>query len=463
MELRPRQSCGVRRTMDTRHIVFRSFAAISLLAALSTPAAARTRPRYGGTLRIETRSDPLKAPDGIARPLIFDTLTQFNSIGHLVPSLSSSWDWGPPYRRWEFHLRPGVRFHDGSLLTAQAVAMSLAQSCGACGWRVRAVGDSVIITSESPMPNLDQELARSEYAITRKDDGNPDGTGPFRFAAKSEGVLLLRANDDSWQGRPFVDAVEIYADRPVRAQWLDFSVGKADLVEVPPELLHTAQQDHMPMVQPDWPNRLLALTVSDRRIPDVHLRESISIAVDRTALFNVIYQKQGEMTGGLLPSALSAYSFLFPTASNLPRARELRGGQSPPLRLGVDASNPTLKLVAERLALNLREVGWSVQVIPQTADAHNDLTLTVTHLDAASPAPALREMIAHFGGALDEEGPNPDPASLYRAEKAFLHSYTVVPMLYLPSVYGVSSRVHNLTLRPDGTPIVANASLEDSK
>jgi len=450
--------------MATRHIVFRWFAAISLLAALITPAAARTRPRYGGTLRIETRSDPLKAPDGIARPLIFDTLTQFNRIGHLVPGLASSWDWGPPYRRWEFHLRPGVRFHDGSLLTAQAVAMSLAQSCGACGWRVRAVGDSVIITSESPMPNLDQELARSEYAITRKDDdGNPDGTGSFRFAAKSEGVLLVRANEDSWQGRPFVDAVEIYSGRSVRAQWLDFSVGKADLVEVPPELLHVAQQEHMPLLQPDWPSELLALTVSDQRIPDVHLRESIALAVDRTALFNVIYQKQGEMTGGLLPSALSAYSFLFPTAGNLPRARELRGGQSSQLRLGVDASDPTLKLVAERLALNLRDAGWNVQVTPQSANAHADLTLTAVHLDAARPAPALREMITRFGGSFDEEVADPDPASLYGHEKAFLRSYTVVPLLYLPRAYGISSRVHNLALTPDGTPLPANASLEDSK
>ncbi len=172
-----------------RHLC-RSFAAISLLAMLLLPAAARTRPRYGGTLRVETHSDPLKAPDGIARKLIFDTLTQVNGIGQVVPGLAASWDVQSPYRRWQFHLRPEVHFHDGSPLTAGAVAISLAQSCGTCGWRVRAAGDSVLITSESPMPELDAELARSEYAITRKDeDGNPDGTGPFRFAGRSEGVL----------------------------------------------------------------------------------------------------------------------------------------------------------------------------------------------------------------------------------------------------------------------------------
>ncbi len=441
-----------------RDTLFRWFAAISVVAALLAPAAARTRPRYGGTLRIETRSNPLKAPDGIARKLIFDTLIDMNGAG----GLAVSWEAQSENHRWEFHLRPGVRFHDGSPLTPAAVAMSLAQSCTGCGWRVRAAGDSVIVTSESPMQDLPAELARSEYAITRKDDaGNPDGTGPFRFAGNSNGTLFLTANDDSWQGRPFVDAVEIYGDRALRAQWLDFSVGKADLVEVPPELLHAAQQDHMPLAQSDWPADLLALTVSDQRLADVHLRESIALAVDRTALFNVIFQKQGEMTGGLLPSGLSAYSFLFPTAGNVPRARELRGGQSPPLRLGVDASNPVLQLVAERLALNLRDAGWSVQVVSQAANVKTDLTLTVVHLEAGGAAPGLREMIGKFGGALNDEGG--DPASHYRAERAFLRSYTVVPLLYLPRAYGVSNRVHNLVLAPDGMPLVANVSLEDAK
>ncbi len=441
---------------------FRSFAAVSLLAALLTPAAARTRPRYGGTLRIETRSDPLKIPDGIARKLIFDTLTQVNGIGEAVPGLAVSWDWGSPYRRWQFHLRPGVHFHDGSQLTAEAVAMSLSQSCGACGWRVRAVADSVIITSESPMPDLAAELARSEYAITRKDDdGNPDGTGPFRFAANSNGTLFLSANDDSWQGRPFLDAVEISGERPVRAQWLDFSVGKADLVDVPPDLLRSAQQEHMPLAKSEWPSDLLALTMSNQRLADEHLRHSIALAVDRMPLFNVIFQKQGEMTGGLLPNELSAYSFLFPTTGNLPRARELRGGQSPPLRLGVDSTNPLLQLVAERLALNLRDAGWNVQVASLATNPHADLTLTLVHLEAARAAPGLRELIRKFGGTLNDDPT--DPASLYRVEKKFLDSYPVVPLVYLPRTYGVSGRVHNLVLLPDGTPDIANASLEDAK
>ena len=445
-----------------RRTVFRRLAVISLLVALLATAAARTRPHYGGTLRIESRSDPLLPPDGIARKLLFDSLTGVNDRGEVVPALAASWESQSANHRWIFHLRDGVHFHDGSLLTAEAVVQSLAQACEACGWRARAVSDTVIVTSESPMPDLPAELARSIYAITRQDrDGNPDGTGPFRFAAHENGILFLSANDDSWQGRPFADAVEIYEARPVRAQWLDFSVGKADVVEVPPELLRSAQQEHMPLAVAARPSDLLALTISEQSVPDEHLRESIALALDRTALFNVVFQKQGEITASLLPNALSGYAFLFPVNANVPRARELRGAQSPPLRLSVDSSDAVLQLAAERLALNLREAGWNVQVVSRAANPHTQLALRLVHVEAADAASALDETMQAFGGTPPEDAA--EAASLYRAERSFLQSYTVVPLLYLPRAFGVSARVHNLVLAPDGTPLLANASLEDTR
>jgi peptide/nickel transport system substrate-binding protein len=442
--------------------VFRSLAAVSLLLAWLTPAQARTRPHYGGTLRIGTRFDPLKAPDGIARRLLFDTLTQVSNTGEVLPALAVSWEPQIANHRWEFHLRSGVHFHDGSPLTAEAVVQSLTTACTHCTWHVRAVGDSVIVTSDTPLPGLPAELARSIYAITRQDEnGNPDGTGPFRFVANSNGILFLSANDDSWQGRPFADVVEIYGKRSLREQWLDFTIGKADMVEVPPELLREAQQNHMPLAVSSRPTDLLALTMSDQQLRDEHLRESVAVALDRTALFNVIFQKQGEITGSLLPNVLGGYSFLFPTAANPGRARELRGAQPVPLRLSVDSSSAVQQLVAERLALNLRDAGWNVRVVSQAATPNAELALRIVHLEGADPASALREMMADFGGVPGDQGS--EPSALYRSERSFLQSHTVVPLLYLPCAYGVGVRMHNLVLAPNGTPLLANVALEDSK
>ena len=437
-------------------------AVVSLLFALPEPANARTRPHYGGTLRMETRSDPLKAPDGAARNLIFDTLTQVNGSGEVVPALAVSWESQSANHRWQFHLRSGVRFHDGSPLTAEAVEQSLSVACVHCGWRVRAGGDSVVITSDAPMPGLPAELARNLYAITRPGaDGTPNGTGPFRVANSSKDFVVLAPNDDSWQGRPYLERIEIYGGVSIHDQWLDFSVGKADLVEVPPEKLSLAQQERMPLAITARPPDLLALTLSDQLLSDPHLRQSIALTLDRASLFNVIFQKQGELTASLLPSALSGYSFLFPTAVNLTRARELRGGQSPALRLSADFSNETLRLVAERLALNLRDAGWNVRVVPLAVNANAELSLRLLHLEAAAAQSALRETLQDFGATLRDD--TADPAALYRAESAFLQSHTVVPLLYLPKAYGVSTRVHNLILSPSGAPQLANVSVEDTR
>ena len=435
-------------------------AVVSLLFALLVPAAARTRPRYGGVLHIETRSDPLKAPYGVARRLLFDTLTEVNDNGEVVPALAVTWESQSANHRWQFHLRSGVRFHDGSPLTAEAVEQSLSAACVHCGWRVRAVGDSVVITSESPMPGMPAELARGIYAVARQTaDGAPNGTGPFHFVANSNGIVFLAANDDSWQGRPFLDEIQVYGNRTIREQWLDLKVGKADLVDVPPELLLDARQEHIPLVITARPTDLLTLTMSDQLIADAHLRQSIALALDRASLFNVIFRKQGEVTASLLPDALSGYSFLFDTAMDTGRSRALRGGQSVPLRLGVDASNPTLQLIAERLALNLRDAGWNVHVVSQVTSANPELSLRLLHVEAAGASSALRETLEDFGAALEDDAS--DPASLYRAESAFLQSHTVVPLLYLPRAFGVSARVHNLVLSPSGVPDVANVSVED--
>ena len=435
----------------------------SLLFLCGMAATARTRPHYGGTLRIDIRSDPLQSPNGVARKLVADTLTRVDDNGQVLPALALRWESQSTDHRWQFWLRPGIHFHDGTPLTAAEVVQSLSQECGGCPWHARVAGESVAITSESPMPGLPAELARSQYAILRKDDdGNLDGPGPFRVAADSNGILFLSATDDSWDGRPLVDAIEIYGGRSIHYQWLDLSVGRTDIVEVPAEQLRQAQQDHMPLAVAARPSDLVVLSIAAKgALRDVRIRQAIAMFVDRAALFN-IYQKQGEITASVLPEALSGYAFLFPTAPDVAGARELRGQQSVPLlHLAVDSSDPVLRLVADRLALNLHDCGFNVQVVSQNASTSAELTLRMVHLEAADAGSALREILSDFDTPDVVDGA--DSTTLYQAERSFLESYTVVPLLYLPRAYGLSGRVRNLSLAAGGSLQLANASLEDAK
>ena len=176
------------------------------------------------------------------------------------------------------------------------------------------------------------------------------GTGPFQVTGFNNGVLALAANENCWQGRPFVDAMEIRVHRPVREQWLDLSVGRADVVEVPAEQLRQAQQQRLTVL--DFAaGQLLALQVSDNgTLANVKLRGAIAAAIDRSALYNVIFQKQGEVTASLLPQRMTGYSFLFPTERDLNKAHELRGGLTTgPLTLATEGDG-AMQLAAQRIA-----------------------------------------------------------------------------------------------------------------
>jgi len=434
---------------------------------MALPAAARTRPHYGGTLHVEIEGEPWQRPDGLARRLVYDGLTVLDGNGSVQPALAIAWESDNSNHRWQFRLRPGVHFHDGTSLTSAAVVASLTAACGAdCPWTTaRAVGPLVIFMGDSAMPNLPALLAGDPFliALTITADGKTPpsgiGTGPFQLTGFNNGVLSLAANESCWQGRPFSDAVEIRAHRTIREQWLDLSVGRADVVEVPAEQLRQAQQQRMTVVV-SKPTTLLALQVADvGALANPKIREAIAAAVDRGALYNVIFQKQGELTASLLPQSLTGYSFLFSTERDLNRAHELRGGQTPPpLTLGVEG-NGTMQLAAQRIALNLREAGFNVQIANTNAESTN-LVLRKLPLGGGDPAAALEPMLRSVGQtALVDEM---TPAALFKVEQDLLNQKKVIPLLDLPRAYAIGGRVRDLKLRADGTPDLAGASLEDA-
>jgi MarR-like DNA-binding transcriptional regulator SgrR of sgrS sRNA len=439
-----------------------------LPALLALPAAARTRPHYGGTLRVEIEGEPWQRSIGVARRLVFDGLTAMSADGIPQPALAVEWKSEDNNHRWQFRLRPGVHFHDGTATTSVNVVASLNNLCSSgCPWTaVRAVGASVIFTSDSPMPNLPSLLADDAYriALTVTENGaTPSGnigTGPFQRAGFANGVLTLAANDNCWQGRPFVDAIEIRIHRAIRDQWLDLSVGRADVVEVPAEQLRLAREQRLTVVASP-PVTLLALQVADSGVlGNPNLRAAIALAIDRGALSNVIFQKQGEVTASLLPNALTGYAFLFPTSRDLNKAHGLRGGIAPPpLTMTVEGGG-AMQLAAQRIALNLHEAGFNVQVIGVGQGHHSDLVLRQLSIESSQPSAALESVLRAAGQSAVVEEQSLD--STLKAEREVLDHNTLIPLLYLPKAVAVSGRVRDLHLGAGGAPDLAGVSLEDT-
>ena len=241
---------------------------------------------------------------------------------------------------------------------------------------------------------------------------------------------VYAADENAAGGRPFVDSVEIQLARAPRDQSIDLELGKTDIVELGPNEIRRQQPGRK-----TWQSqrvRVVALVFS-RRVEDVRVREALALAVDRAAILAVLLQRQGEVSGALLPQWLSGYAFLFPAVFDLPRARALASGAHP-LSLGV--SDPGLRTIADRIALNARDAGLTVNIAPQGAA---DIRLVETRIASADPSRALPALAAAFGLPDPPRAETPD--ALYAAEHNLLEGFRVVPLFHLPDVYGAGPRV----------------------
>ena len=269
----------------------------------------------------------------------------------------------------------------------------------------------------------------------------PNFLGPgFNITRWEAGHAVYEADDSAPGGRPFLDSVQITLGRPLRDQSIDLELGKADLVELGPSELR--RQAPGRKLWTSSPVRVLALVFSSR-FDDARVREALALAVDRSAIHTVLLQRQGDVSGALLPQWISGYAFLFPSAVDLPRARSLIG-TSRSLTLGVE--DAAMKPIADRIVLNARDAGLNVTVTAQPATA--DVRLTELRIASPDPAKALAGLAATLGAP--EPARIDTPESLFNAERALLDGYRVIPLIHLPDVYGVGPRVRGA---PGITPV----------
>lgn len=425
------------------------------------PCNARTRPHFGGTIKIETSGTA--ADSALARSLQFDTLTTVTATGKVEPTLAARWESQNGDRRWVFWLRPQVSFHDGTQLTSSTVAESLNAISGAPWQSVRTLGEQVIIEGDSPMASLPELLAADWFAIFKRgSNGEKIGTGPYSLTTSpiSANVnAILTAFDECWRGRPFIDKIEIQGHRTPRDQSLDFSVGRADIVEIPADHLRKAQQDHLRTVI--TADADLVAVVFNPRVQNAELRQSLAEGVDRAALLNFIFQKQGAATAAMLPDSMTGYGALFPISQNLARARELRGRvrQTGPLVISYDTGDAALQLVAERIVLSAKDAGVSAQAI--AGQPNVDVIVTRVPLRSSDPKLAYTLLVHEITGIFPETPKSME--DLYRQERSFLDSYKAIPLLCIPRAYAVSDKLRDLRIDLRLQLDLANSWVEERK
>lgn len=441
--------------------------AVSSLLLIAAAATCETRPHYGGTLRVELRAqpraiDPLDEAASVVSPLVFDTLVTIDSSGHLQQALAVAWTQESD-RRCRFTLQRGVKFSDGTPLTATVVAASLRNANP--DWNIREIGDVVIVETDQATPNLAEQLALVRNAIAIKDGDKVLGTGAFVVANAQGTHVTLQARDDAWRPRPFVDRVDIQFGRSLRDQSFDLDSGRADVIEVGAE---EGARSSRRIVRSD-PSILYALRFSHTNAAarDSRIREALSLAIDRDAIANIILQRRGDPSAGLLPNWLSGYSFLFGTQPRIARARQLKAeaGAASPLTLVYRAADPVARLIAERIALNAADAGLAVRTSPDTQNiAVPDIELLTVPVPSLDPATALAVITRPGVLALPYSPPASDsPDDLFHATVNALKDCWAVPIAYAPAAFALSPRVQNWTMSRTGDWQLENVSVTSER
>lgn len=176
-------------------------------------------PYYRPLSMLNPRKPMRRSEQHIARQ-VFSGLTTFDENEVLQPDLAHSWQSLSAYH-WRFYLRPGVRFHNGQLLTSELVVDSL---CELQHFRlfhhieeVSSPGDWVIdIHLNKPDLRLPVLLAETCARIVTPNvqqdnefDIMPIGTGPFKVVINDDKRLILEAFDSYFGYRPLLDQIEV--------------------------------------------------------------------------------------------------------------------------------------------------------------------------------------------------------------------------------------------------------------
>jgi peptide/nickel transport system substrate-binding protein len=445
-----------------------------LLAAISVSlaATASTRPHYGGTLRVairetpasldpaETRSSEMLVWPSLSR-LMFDTLVTLDARGRVQPALATAWRSDPGNQRWQFSVRPGVTFQDGTVVNSDAVAAALRSASP--NWKVFAAGEMVVVECDTPTPNLPALLALPRYGIAKRSGGKLTGSGPFGInrwdPAKK---LTLTARDDYWGGRAFVDSIEIEMGKSFREQMIALDLGKAEIIEVAPDQARHAALESRRIASSDPAEWMALVFTRDRQsTEDGKLREAFGLSIDRASMNNVLLQGGGEPAATFLPNWLSGYAFLFPTTVDLQRARQLasEAHAAPVWKISYDAADPLARVIAERIALNARDAGLTLQPVNSGVADVRLVRIPLPSLDARV---ALSELTTSVG--LPQPDFDGDPvSSLYAAESTLLQSQRVIPLLHLRTAAALGANVMGWQENPDGGWPVLNVWLEMGK
>lgn len=335
--------------------------------------------------------------------ILFDRMVDLDVGGKPKGRLLESWEVDETGQRWTFHVRQGVRFHDGKPLTVHDIVYSIQHvldpeidlPAAAVFELVDLEGletpDDYTLVVPLDRPHSDFALLMTDYRMRvipegSKDDPNsPDylektgnATGPFILETLDiSGTTVLVANDDYWAGPPGLAGINVVniADADARVQ--AFLAGQVDVLwEMPHEQaeLFEGNPDYQLVTRPSggWQNFAMRTTVPP--FDDVRVRQALRLVVDREEMLAIAAQGNGVIACDTPVHHADQYYLEQDCPQDIERAKELlaEAGYEDGLtvELHVSEQDPYMIPMAVVYKEQAAEAGINVEIIQRSADGY---------------------------------------------------------------------------------------------
>ncbi|MDX2103937.1 MAG: ABC transporter substrate-binding protein [Alphaproteobacteria bacterium] len=384
------------------------FGSVSRRAVLAGGAAAGVLPSLGraderAVLRVAspwewTSNEPTDTGYLMTRLQLAETLVLVEPDGRLVGGLADAWAVDEDRLTWRFRLRAGVRFHDGTPLTAEAVITSLTRAIAGESLQqlpldqITASADGVVIRTRTPVGHLPALLVDYAAVILAPASWGSDGkvqtvigTGPYRLAGRDgQTVLDLVRFDGYWGSAPSIQRVRYTAIANGDTRTNVAVAGDVDVMftTVPAATQRINSTGRMRVISQTIPRaRVLAFNAGLPQFSDVRVRRAIALAVDRAGIAAAVLRHPASAATQLLPPAVADWhdAALPPLRTDPAAAMALleeagwrRGADGIRTKDGVRlaatvltiANRPELAVMATAMQAQLKAVGLELAVEP---------------------------------------------------------------------------------------------------
>lgn len=342
--------------------------------------------------------DPVQAGHVYGRMQIAETLVDADLQGNLIAGLASAWQSSDDGLSWQFSLRPGVLFHDGSRMTAESVARSLNRTLANPGvlsqadiHSIEADGDAQLrIVLNTPYSALPALLSHYSTQILAPASYNENGkvheliaTGPFRIVSLDTPQRLETERYDGYWGKaPAIAATSYLAASRGETRALMAQSGDADIVFT----LDAASQARLRMLsgielhaEPIPRTVTVKLNAAHKAFDSVEERRALSLAINREGIARGVMRVEDAAANQLMPAGMGAWHLedLPAPKQDLAEARRLLESQGwtlgedgilhqdgEPFRVTLTtfADRPELPVIATALQDQWKQLGVEVAV-----------------------------------------------------------------------------------------------------